>query len=110
MSRILFYLSVALAVVVVVLDLWAIVTLGDQLHLPLGQVWYTESPLSLNAFQVGVQRYLIPWLWDPVIVKILLKPVWIVMVGATLLLWLPCATVLTRNMLGRRNRGSLGNG
>jgi len=38
----------------------------------LGQLWYDLSPWSLNLVQAVVQRYIHPFLWDPIIVSILL--------------------------------------
>ena len=34
----------------------------------LGQLWYNLSPSSLNLVQAVVQRYIHPFLWDPIIV------------------------------------------
>ncbi len=42
----------------------------------LGQLWYDIDAASLNAAQAGIQRYVAPWLWEPVITTILLWPVW----------------------------------
>jgi len=39
-----------------------------------GEFWYTFSPGSLNLAQAVVQRHLSPWLWDPVILTVLLWP------------------------------------
>jgi hypothetical protein len=38
----------------------------------LGQLWYDLNRSSLNLVQAVVQRYLHPYLWDPIIVTILL--------------------------------------
>jgi len=38
----------------------------------LGQLWYDLNRSSLNLVQAVVQRYIHPFLWDPVIVSILL--------------------------------------
>jgi hypothetical protein len=40
--------------------------------LVLGQLWYDLSRSSLNLVQAVVQRYIHPFLWDPIIVTILL--------------------------------------
>lgn len=40
----------------------------------LGEAWYQLHPQSLNLLQAGVQRYVAPWLWDPVIVSVLRLP------------------------------------
>jgi len=38
----------------------------------LGQLWFDLDRSSLNLVQAVVQRYLHPFLWDPIIVTILL--------------------------------------
>jgi len=38
----------------------------------LGQLWYDLNRSSLNLVQAVVQRYLHPFLWDPIIVTVLL--------------------------------------
>jgi hypothetical protein len=43
---------------------WAPITLG--------QLWFDLSRSSLNLVQAVVQRYIHPFLWDPIIVTILL--------------------------------------
>ena len=40
--------------------------------LALGQLWYNLNPSSLNLAQAVVQRYIHPFLWDPIIVTVLL--------------------------------------
>ena len=42
-----------------------------------GQMWHDLSPGSLNLAQAVTQRYLLPWLWDPVIQTWLRWPAWI---------------------------------
>ena len=44
---------------------------------PLGQHWFDISPASLDAAEKAVTR-LSPWLWDSVVVTILLYPGWLV--------------------------------
>jgi len=39
----------------------------------LGQLWYEFSRSSLNLVQAVTQRYIHPFLWDPIIVTILLS-------------------------------------
>ncbi len=50
---------------------------------PLGQTWYSISPSTLIAAQSFVQEkvetYIGHWLWDPLIVWILLLPTWLVL-------------------------------
>ncbi len=40
--------------------------------LALGQLWYELDPSSLNLAQAAIRRYVHPFLWDPVIVSLLL--------------------------------------
>lgn len=53
---------------------------------PLGQSWFELHPPSLNLVQAVVERYVLPFLWDPVLVNILLLPGWAVLaaIGALL--------------------------
>src|SRR5271163_262365 len=39
----------------------------------LGQLWYQLNRSSLNLVQAVVQRYTHPFLWDPIIVSVLLS-------------------------------------
>jgi hypothetical protein len=39
----------------------------------LGQLWYQLNRSSLNLVQAVVQRYIHPFLWDPIIVSVLLS-------------------------------------
>jgi hypothetical protein len=39
----------------------------------LGQLWYALDRSSLNLVQAVVQRYIHPFLWDPIIVSVLLS-------------------------------------
>jgi hypothetical protein len=54
---------------------------------PLGAFWYWIDPGSLNLVQAVVERYLLPELWDPVIVAVLQQPaVFVLAVPAFVLL------------------------
>src|ERR1700740_3074174 len=47
----------------------------DTMHwapIALGQLWFDLNRSSLNLVQAVVQRYIHPFLWDPIIVSILL--------------------------------------
>ena len=44
--------------------------------LALGEIWYEIDAASLNFAQAVVQRYLWPFLWEPVITSVLLLPGW----------------------------------
>ena len=55
------------------LDLLAWVRTGKWDPIALGQLWYQLSRSSLNLVQAVTQRYIHPFLWDPIIVSILLS-------------------------------------
>ena len=54
----------------------------------LGDLWARVNGASLNLVQAIVQRYLLPALWDPMLVTVLLVPAWPLLGGAAaLFLW-----------------------
>jgi hypothetical protein len=69
----------------------------------LGQLWFDFSRSSLNLVQAVVQRYLRPYLWDPIIVTVLLCWAFVVlMVLGLLILALPRKRAKRRGGLSRR--------
>jgi hypothetical protein len=54
-------------------DLWAWAKTGHWEPIVLGKLWYEVDRSSLNLVQAVVQRYIHPFLWDPIIVSILLS-------------------------------------
>ena len=61
----------------------------------LGQLWYQLNRSSLNLVQAVIQRYIHPFLWDPIIVSILLCWAFAVLMVLGLLILL---------VFGRRSR------
>jgi hypothetical protein len=57
---------------VLVRDLLVWIDTKHWAPLALGQLWYDLNRSSLNLVQAVVQRYIHPFLWDPIIVSILL--------------------------------------
>lgn len=57
-------------------ELWLALQTGSYRMLAAGELWYALDRGSLNLTQAVVQRYLLPALWDPVIVTVLLWPAW----------------------------------
>ena len=49
---------------------------------PLGEFVYQIDHGWLDLLQAGVQRYLAPWLWDDLIVPVLLRPAWLLPAAA----------------------------
>jgi|SRR5690606_14625935 hypothetical protein len=58
-------------------DVAVLAVTGSFTPLITGQLWHDFSPYTLNLAQAVVQRYISPWLWDPVIRTWLLWPAWI---------------------------------
>jgi hypothetical protein len=44
-----------------------------------GEAWYALNPASLDATRNWVEAHLPGWLWNPVILGVLLTPLWIVL-------------------------------
>ena len=59
-------------------EVMAALTEGGWRMIALGEMWFKVHASSLNAAQAGIQRYVAPWLWEPVITTILLGPGWLV--------------------------------
>lgn len=51
-----------------------------------GELWYGLHPGSLNLTQAGLQRHVLPELWDPVLLTVLLWPAALVLLVPGLLL------------------------
>ena len=58
---------------VLVRDLLVWVDTKHWAPLALGQLWYDLNRSSLNLVQAVTQRYIHPFLWDPIIVSLLLS-------------------------------------
>ncbi len=67
----------------------------------LGEIWYAIDAASLNVSQAVVQRYLWPFLWEPVITSVLLLPGWAAFGAPGLVLAWAC-----RSRRRRRRRGA----
>ena len=59
-------------VAVLVSDMLVWIDTKHWVPIALGQLWFDLDRSSLNLIQAVVQRYIHPFLWDPVIVSILL--------------------------------------
>ena len=77
-GRIVFWLLAVLAVGLAGWDGYRSIQAGKPLSTPLGQFWYAIDPGSLNLLQAVVERYLHPYLWDPIVFTVLLWPGWAV--------------------------------
>ena len=78
-TRFLTWLGAALtaaAVLALLYELSAALQAGEWRIVPAGEIWFTLHTASLNLVQAIVQRYLHPFLWDPVIAGFLQWPLW----------------------------------
>ena len=80
-ARVVFWLLVVLAAGLAGRDGYRSIQTGKLVSTPLGEFWYTIDPGSLNLLQAVVERYLHPYLWDPIIFTVLLAPSWAVFGG-----------------------------
>ncbi len=69
---------VAIALVSFVVDATKSIAMSSWTTTPLGMIWFDLSPGTLNASQAVIQRYVSPFLWDPVLQSILLMPPWVI--------------------------------
>lgn len=90
--RFLAVVSLAVAVILAVIDATRSIAAADLVLTPLGSSWFAASPATLNLAQAVVQRYVFPALWDPVVVSILNLPGFAVFLVLALLF----------HMIGRR--------
>jgi hypothetical protein len=87
-GRVLGWLFVLAAAVVALRDIIGWLDTGTLAPLALGQLWYDVSPTSIEIAQPAIQRHVAPWIWDPVILDILL--LWaapVLAVPGLVLLW-----------------------
>jgi hypothetical protein len=86
-GRVIGWIVLLAGAAVLVRDL--LVWINDKHWAPiaLGQLWYQLNRSSLNLVQAVVQRYVHPFLWDTIIVSILLSWAFVVLMvlGALLL-------------------------
>jgi hypothetical protein len=64
-----------IAIVVGVLDLIDSYNGNGFTLMDVGSLWYSTHPSSLQLLQPAIARYISPFLWDPIMVTILLWPV-----------------------------------
>jgi hypothetical protein len=84
-GRFLAWLFIALGLGVFAYDVWVFLNSGAVRLTALGQLWYWIHPGSLNLVQAVVERYIHPFLWDPIIINVLLAPAAVLFVGIGIL-------------------------
>ena len=87
-GRVIGWIALLAGGAVFVRDLLVWVDTKHWAPIALGQLWYQLNRSSLNLVQAVVQRYIHPFLWDPIIVSILLSWAFAVLmvIGALLLI------------------------
>ena len=76
---------IATAFITLVVDGTKSIAASALVFTPLGAGWFSLHAPSLNVFQAVVERYTFPFLWDPIILTVLLLPVWLVIAAFGLL-------------------------
>lgn len=77
-GRIVAWILIAIGLILAGGELITSLQAGEWAPQLLGQLWFELDSESLNLTQAITQRYLLPELWDPVIVTILLWPAWVI--------------------------------
>ena len=72
-GRVIGWIALLAGAAVFVRDLLVWVDTKHWAPIALGQLWYDLNRSSLNLVQAVVQRYIHPFLWDPIIVTVLLS-------------------------------------
>ena len=78
------------------------ISTGTWHMVALGELWFKLNVASLNAAQAGIQRYVAPWLWEPVITTVLLWPGWVVFGAPGILLTWLCRRRSNHHRMPRR--------
>ncbi len=86
--RLLSMLALIIAVIAAISDMVQSLAASHVAITPLGATWYALDPISLTTAQAAVQRYLFPFIWDPMIQWVLLQPTFAVFLVLSLLFYL----------------------
>jgi hypothetical protein len=87
--RLVGFLLLAVGFVGLVVDGTRSIANGEVTFAPLGQVLFQLFPDSFPMLEPAITRHLHPFLWDPIVLNILLLPASVVGFGlGLLLLWL----------------------
>lgn len=76
--RIIGYLLLFLAIAALGAEILTSVQAGEWVSLAVGDVWADIDRESIGLVQVGLERYVHPFLFDPILLTILLWPAWLV--------------------------------
>lgn len=79
LSRLIGFCMMAAAFVALVVDGTRSIAAGEFEATPLGATAFWLFPAKFPILQPAVERHLHPWLWDPLLVNLLLAPTWAVL-------------------------------
>lgn len=87
-SRVLGWIVVGLAAALLARDLFVLADAGRWAPIDVGALWWMLHPPSLQLAEPAIARHVHPFLWDPVMLSLLLSPAWLALgiVAALLLL------------------------
>jgi len=98
-GRVIGWSLLIMAAIVVAVDLIGWYVNGSFALMAAGDLWFRISPNSIELAQPAIQRHIAAWLWDPVILTVLLWPAELVLAVPGLLLAWSCRA---RERRGRR--------
>jgi len=98
-GRVIGWSLLIMAAIVVAVDLIGWYVNGSFELMAAGVLWFRISPNSIELAQPAIQRHIAAWLWDPVILTVLLWPAELVLAVPGLLLAWSCRA---RERRGRR--------
>jgi hypothetical protein len=76
LGRLIGWLFIALSVIALGWEIVDSIDNGGWQITALGKLWFDIHPGSLGLAQVVVQRYVLPAIWDPVVITVLQWPAW----------------------------------
>lgn len=75
--RVLGWIAAGLAAALLIRDLFVLAQSGHWVPIDVGALWWTLHPSSLQLAEPAIARHVHPFLWDPVMLNILLSPAWL---------------------------------
>ena len=89
-GRMIGWIALLAGAAVLVRDVLVLIDTKHWMPIALGQLWYDLNRSSLNLLQAVTQRYIHPFLWDPIIVSVLLCWAFAVLIFLGVLLLIVC--------------------
>lgn len=99
--RVIGWLLILAALITLGRDIVGWIHQGHWMATPAGKLWYDLSPGSLNLVQAVIERHIWKTLWNPILLTLLLQPVWLDLGIPGLLLVLSSRRSRRRRRFGR---------